>query len=97
MIKCDRPIIDAYIIENSGTQDVTLFVTDISNKVHRISSWNQSEESVLLKSGQETEAKVKRYIGYNPGSQIFIKGRELFLLTCDQQTRILNVNKLHLE
>ena len=95
MIKCDRPIIDAYIIENSGTQDVTLFVTDISNKVHRISSWNQSEESVLLKSGQETEAKVKRYIGYNPGSQIFIKGRELFLLTCDQQTRILNVNKLH--
>ena len=26
MIKCDRPIIDAYIIENSGTQDVMLFV-----------------------------------------------------------------------
>ena len=41
------------------------------------------------------ESGIKRFIGYNPKSQIFIKDYDLILLTADQANQSLLINKLN--
>ena len=95
-VKADKPIVDIFIVEANGGRSILLFAIDNACNIHRIKDFAAAPPKVLLPKSPDSEVQIKRYIGYNPKSQIFINKNELLLLTADQTNQTLSVNKLNL-
>lgn len=95
-IKAPKPIIDVFIVEAQNSMPI-IFAIDNSNGIYRLPDLRQPSPSSSLKEAKDTnEVHIKRYIGYNPKSQIFINGDSLYLLTADQIAQNLIINKLNM-
>lgn len=95
-IRSDKPLIDVFLVEKAGAKKVILFTVDNANNLHRIKDWGKAPARMTLARTRDAEVSIKRYIGYNPRSQIFIKAQELLLITCDQSNQKLEINKLNI-
>ncbi len=96
-VKADKPIVDIFIVEANGGRSIILFAIDNACNIHRIKDFTAAPAKLSLPKSPDSEVQIKRYIGYNPKSQIFINKNQLLLLTADQTNQTLAVNRLNLE
>ena len=95
-VRSDKPLIDVFLVEKVGAKKVMLFTVDNASNLHRVKDWGKAPARMTLGRTREADVSIKRYIGYNPRSQIFIRGQDLLLITCDQSNQKLEINKLNI-
>ena len=95
-VKADKPLVDVFVIEANGGRTAIVFAIDNANNLHRIPDWAECPTRLVLPSTPDAEVNIKRYVGYNHKSQIYIRSNELLLLTCDQSNQSITVNKLNI-
>ncbi len=95
-VRADKPLIDLFVIESQGGQIPTIFAIDNAKNLHRIANWHETGKTLMLPQTADSEVNIKRYIGFNPKSQIFISNNELYLLAADQANQTISVTRLNL-
>lgn len=95
-VRADKPLIDLFVIEGQGGQIPTIFAIDNAKNLHRIANWHETGKTLMLPPTGESEVNIKRYIGFNPKSQIFISNNDLLLLAADQTNQTVSVTRLNL-
>jgi hypothetical protein len=95
-VKGDKPLVDVFLIESTAGRGISLFALDHCAHLFRVKSWEDIPAKHQLPKGPEGEGFVKRYIGYNPRSQIYIKGMDLLMLSAQQSSQSLAVTRLNM-
>ena len=97
-IKADRPLLDIFVVESNGGKSLILYAIDNTSNLHRVKDYASAPAKITLPpTNSSSEVHIKRYLGYNPKSQIFIKKNELLLITADQTNQTLTINRLNIE
>ena len=96
VIKGDRPLVDVFLIDAPAGRGLTMFTLDNSHNLQRLKNYTDLDPRVVLPRTPDGDGHVKRYIGYNPKSQIYISADELLLLAPDQGKQTISVTRLNL-